>query len=396
MLSVAAPTSVRLGLAASPSLTLLSMGMGVDSAAIATRWLLEPRVRPCPPEDLILLTAMTGAEFDATRAAMETHLLPLLRREAVRVVQVARAGQADADGYVVLDDSRAPRRMVMRGPWALDEEMTAAATVPQLAGPRICSIRAKGNPLDRWAADHIGSRCYTHVIGFAAEEQARILRDRSFGAVGREPRYVLDEWGWDRDACRAYLREVYGVDWPRSCCYFCPFQTSGGASELLERWRAEPELAARALLMERRALAANPKAGMLFGREAAIDLVARRREAGILAAYQRACRHSAWSLYEVRRIYLARVGQPGRKGPAWRSLRVLATGDEEAMVAALAERGPMWSGERRPPRVFGRVAEPPYPAVEQSWAVGPAGAATKERPGFAERWARLTGQDALF
>lgn len=86
---------------------VLSLGMGVDSVAILTRWIHEPACRDFDLADLVVLTAMTGDEFDATRALMEDRVLPLMRRHGLRYVQLARAGQATACRYVVLDDSRA-------------------------------------------------------------------------------------------------------------------------------------------------------------------------------------------------------------------------------------------------------------------------------------------------
>jgi hypothetical protein len=59
--------------------------LGVDSAAILTRWLLEPDSRNFDLADVTVLVAMTGVEQLGT-----THLRPLLRRHGVRLVWVAR------------------------------------------------------------------------------------------------------------------------------------------------------------------------------------------------------------------------------------------------------------------------------------------------------------------
>ena len=42
--------------------TLLSYGMGVESSAVLARWCFEPAVRPCPLDELIVITAQTGDE----------------------------------------------------------------------------------------------------------------------------------------------------------------------------------------------------------------------------------------------------------------------------------------------------------------------------------------------
>ena len=105
----------------------LSFGMGKDSAATLARWLTDPTSRDFPLSDLTVVTAMTGDEPDITRRLMEDHLLPLMCRSAIRFVQIARAEQRGSR-YVVLDDSRRPRRMVMRGPWRLSDELRASGT----------------------------------------------------------------------------------------------------------------------------------------------------------------------------------------------------------------------------------------------------------------------------
>src|SRR4051794_37709595 len=85
----------------------LSWGLGVDSSAILTRWLLEPDSRDFDLADLTVLVAMTGDEHPSSEQLATTHLLPLLAQHGVRLVQVARGGRSDRDGIVVLGDSRA-------------------------------------------------------------------------------------------------------------------------------------------------------------------------------------------------------------------------------------------------------------------------------------------------
>src|SRR5689334_3007279 len=48
------------------TIVILSLGMGVESVAILVRWIMEPETRPCPLEDLIVITAMVGDEYDDT------------------------------------------------------------------------------------------------------------------------------------------------------------------------------------------------------------------------------------------------------------------------------------------------------------------------------------------
>ena len=69
----------------------LSWGMGVESNAILTRWLNDPTSRDFPLEALTVITAQTGDEHIDTKTYCETYILPLLRTNRVRLVQVARA-----------------------------------------------------------------------------------------------------------------------------------------------------------------------------------------------------------------------------------------------------------------------------------------------------------------
>lgn len=50
---------------------MLSLGMGVDSAALLARWLLDPSSRDFDLDDLVVVTAMTGDEYTATRLLMD-------------------------------------------------------------------------------------------------------------------------------------------------------------------------------------------------------------------------------------------------------------------------------------------------------------------------------------
>lgn len=81
--------------------TILSWGIGVESTAILVRWLLEPETRPCPLDQLLVLTAQTGDEYEDTRTLCEQHILPLLRKHGVRFVEVARRGHLEKDGIVL-------------------------------------------------------------------------------------------------------------------------------------------------------------------------------------------------------------------------------------------------------------------------------------------------------
>ena len=114
--------------------TLLSYGMGVESSAVLARWCFDATARPCPLNELIVITAQTGDEYADTGRDVEAHILPLMRSHSIRFVQVARAGHREADGIVVLDDSTSPMKVHLAGAYKLSDELRRNGTVPQYAG----------------------------------------------------------------------------------------------------------------------------------------------------------------------------------------------------------------------------------------------------------------------
>ena len=105
--------------------TILSYGMGVESSAILLRWIMSPATRPCPLEDLIVITAQVGDEYTDTGRDVNTHILPLMGALGIRYVQVARHGHFEADGITVLDDSRTPAKVFLEGDYKLSDELKA-------------------------------------------------------------------------------------------------------------------------------------------------------------------------------------------------------------------------------------------------------------------------------
>jgi hypothetical protein len=361
--------------------------MGVDSAAILTRWLTEPASRDFDLSDLIVLTAMTGDEYQVTEDQMNTHLLPLMRAHGVRFVQVSRAGQSDTDGIVVLSDSRTTEQMTMRGPWALSDEQTNNGLVPQImSGARKCSYKAKGWVLDRWIADNIGQE-FRHVIGFAAEEDKRAERDSSYTTNSRTPEYPLRAWGWDRAKCDAYLMVKHGVKWSRSCCGYCPFQAGRtGLPELMDRWRAEPDQAVKAIVMEHSALMLNPRS-MLFGSRTARSVAAEAGMFAEIAEADTAIANAPWAVYRVRRIYFAAKGNPAVKAAtAYRDVETVLTGTREEMTQLVAGRAGATTDRHGIVRKMIREATAPYPSAQEMFVAGPAGVRDKQRKGFTAAW----------
>jgi hypothetical protein len=116
-------------------------------------------------------------------------------------------------------------------------------------------------------------------------------------------------------------------------------------------------------------------------------------DAGLAEAVAEAARRieaAPWALYEVRRVYHAKAGDPAAKGIGWRSVQTLDTGTRAAMSALLAGKRRAEIDAHGVPRQWLRRASAPYPSVEWMLVAGPAGVHDKERPGFAAAWARVT------
>ncbi|PYS87794.1 MAG: hypothetical protein DMF64_22450, partial [Acidobacteria bacterium] len=94
-------------------IVLLSYGLGTHSTAAAVEIIENPEARDFELDQLILLTAMTGDEWQSSKALVESHLLPLLRDRRIRYVQVARLGKFQRDGIVVLSDTDQPRELYL-------------------------------------------------------------------------------------------------------------------------------------------------------------------------------------------------------------------------------------------------------------------------------------------
>ncbi|HTJ68210.1 MAG TPA: hypothetical protein VL551_11825 [Actinospica sp.] len=367
--------------------------MGLDSACIALRWLQEPASRDGIDLDTVTLTvAMTGDEYDETRRMMETHLLPRLREHSVRLVQLSRASQSG--GYVVLDDSRSPRRMVMRGPWRLSDEFSGAGTLPQLSS-HLCSIRSKAEPLEWWAADEYGDQPVFHIVGYAAEEDKRAAKDMKHASALRWPVYPLRSWGWDRARCEAYVRALIGERWGRSCCAECCFGfNKANLADLVARWRAEPELAAGVLLMEHTALALNERM-RLYGKTSAHQLVREHGLTGALERYRARLEASRFAVYEVRRVLHAGKDGPHVKGPVWRSVKTVAAGSRAAMTGELAQRAAAAGGrvafdQDGIARALVLARGTTYPTTERLFALAPVGTADKQLTTFDKHWTRVS------
>lgn len=315
----------------------LSYGLGADSTAVLLRWLEEPATAPCDLGDLIVVTAMTGDEWAITGCLVEQHVLPRLAARRVRYAQVARAGPRQAHGITVLDDSRGPARLHLAGAFRLSDELRAAGTIPQVAGTRKCSAKAKGQVIDTYLARITAGAPFLHAMGFEAGETTRAHRDATYNTAARTGIYPLIAWDWDRAACEDYIYSQTGVRWPKSACTYCVFAlaTPAGRARVLDLYLDEPSAAVRDLLLEHIALSLNPRQGLAGRGTLAALLADSRRHGQILGEFASLLATSPWQVCEVRRAIRPRLTDPRLAGSATRSVQILATGSQAAMHSTL-------------------------------------------------------------
>jgi hypothetical protein len=311
---------------------VLSLGMGVDSAAILARWILEPETRDFDLEDLIVLTSQTGNEFKEAPALCEKHLLPLMREHNIRFVQVAKGGLYEKDGIVILDDTTQPTTVFVDGHYKLSDEMTVNATVPTVKeGQRLCTLKFKGWVLDQWKDANVEGE-YRHIIGFEANEVKRAADDQKYTAKGRTPEYTLIEWGWDRAKCEEYLEETFGEPWSKSCCTFCPF----AKDHAIARYAVDAKAGAEALMIEHLSMALNPRMKLYGTRVKSLheNLEAAGTCDEAFDTYQAELNATEHTIYRIRRIYKGKanamrsivdLGLTGSREETLQELRRLAT-----------------------------------------------------------------------
>lgn len=125
----------------------------------------------------------------------------------------------------------------------LEADCLKRNALPSVAyGFKTCSQRFKAEPQDKFLRQN-GIKEFTKLIGFDADEP-----QRAKPYPGN--RYPLIEWGWGREECIEAIDRA-GLTQPgKSACFFCP---SSKKQEILELRRVYPDLAARAVAMERNA-----------------------------------------------------------------------------------------------------------------------------------------------
>ncbi|WP_410570673.1 hypothetical protein [Amycolatopsis sp. cmx-4-61] len=371
---------------------LVSWGLGVESTAYLVEVLTSPQRYGLDLADMIVIHAVVGSEWRSTLADAERFVLPMLAERGIRTVQVARGGPFEADGIVVLDDTRTPTRLHRRGPWTLEDESIQSGTVPQLSHRR-CSLRFKGWVLDQWITQNLRGRPFEHVIGYSAEETKRAQRDLVYATTTRTPAHPLIDWGWTRAACSARLLAEFGVIWHKSACTFCCFSGGRSLPATLKRMRDNPEEAAIALLLEAPAVMFNPNS-KLYGTHSLLERLIEDGNTCAVELFRHRLENRPWSVYDVRRIYFAAKDDSARKGTAWRSVKPLFTGtapEARAWLAAAAHDHPVDEDGRVWLRPHNAAAG--YPKAERFLLATAAGTQEKERENFSRQWQRITGEE---
>jgi len=132
-------------------------------------------------------------------------------------------------------------------------------TLPSIAfGFKSCSQLFKGEPQEEFLASwepavsvwRDGGKI-TQLIGYDATESRRAEKQLPEKITEKFiVRHPLIEWGWDRKKCIEVIQSA-GLPLPgKSACFFCP---SSKAQEVKELARQYPELAKRAIAMEKNA-----------------------------------------------------------------------------------------------------------------------------------------------
>ncbi|MBY0502717.1 MAG: hypothetical protein K2X03_02325 [Bryobacteraceae bacterium] len=315
--------------------TILSYGMGVESTAILLRWIREPGTRPCPLKDLIVITSQVGDEYEDTGRDVTLHILPLLRHNEIRYVQVARAGHLESDGITVLDDSRKPQTVFLKGDYKLSDELGLNGTVPQYGGIHRCALKFKAWVIEQWLEANLRGQV-RHAFGYNAEESRRIAKSESasveriafgfnseetgriersceYNTQTRQAFYPLRDWGWNRQACADFIASVLGIVWKRSACVYCPFNVLH--ADGLERHRLHPVQVGDAMALEHVSLALNPR-GTLYKKHSLIEIATVAGNTAAVDQYHRRIHSEEWAIYRVRRIYSAK-GRADRAVRRW-------------------------------------------------------------------------------
>jgi len=154
-----------------------------------------------------------------------------------------------------LTDHGMPEITIVKSKITLEEDCLKRGALPSVAyGFKTCSQRWKAQPQEKYVNNWQPAKDFwksggkiEKLIGFDADEpqRAKEFEDKKYIA-----RYPLIEWDYGRDEC---INIILDADLPlpgKSACFFCP---SSKKQEILQLARMYPDLALRALEMEKNA-----------------------------------------------------------------------------------------------------------------------------------------------
>lgn len=125
-------------------------GLGADGLHGLRRLLQQTKAeRGYALSDLIILVSMTVAEWSYTGYQAEMYALPLFAKHKLRVVQIVKGGPHVKDGYVVLSDSRDPRKLWLYG-WATPPLSPMSEGIPYHAEPLYSPLHPLWSPEAVW------------------------------------------------------------------------------------------------------------------------------------------------------------------------------------------------------------------------------------------------------
>ena len=223
---------------------ILSYGLGADSTALLLKYLSETdEERGFPLENLIVITALVGREWDETVDKVQRFILPLLRQHNILTIQCGRMSDYSADGWIIYECSRQPQRIyqgvAQNIGWTLDRHLLRNGIVPQRRkGSRTCTLRFKGEVIDAivrhlFAVSPMAT--YKREIGYNADEVGRANRSEGYGSTGVEPTYHV---GYNADETkRAKTDRSMGQGYAYEIGYNA--DEEGRISEDVSNWRKQ-------------------------------------------------------------------------------------------------------------------------------------------------------------
>lgn len=212
-------------------MNVVCYGAGVNSTAMLIECVLR-----AVEIDLILF-ADTGGERPHTLRYVEAFSEWLVSNGLPKIITVKKV---DHKGDVL----------------TLEQNCLNKKMLPSLAyGFKTCSQKFKIQPQDKfvnnWApakSEWSMGRKITKLIGYDADEAHR--SNQSYEDNKYEFVYPLVDWGMGREECVASIEKVGLCQPGKSACYFCP---SSRQTEIRQLQAVYPDLASRALEMERNA-----------------------------------------------------------------------------------------------------------------------------------------------